>query len=104
MNLVAKEYCAASSEESGVLILSEFAGAAAELGKAALLVNPHDVVGVAEALHTALLMPLEERRRRMRSMRQIVRRHDVFWWVDSFLRAAFAKDLSNFPVIADLPT
>ena len=104
MNLVAKEYCAASSEESGVLILSEFAGAAAELGKAALLVNPHDVVGVAEALHMALSMPLDERRRRMRSMRQIVRRHDVFWWVDSFLRAAFAKDLSSFPVIAELPT
>ncbi len=104
MNLVAKEYCAANSEESGVLILSEFAGAAAELGKAALLVNPHDVVGVAEALHTALSMPLEERRRRMGSMRQIVRRHDVFWWVDTFLRAAFAKDLSNFPVIAELPT
>ncbi len=104
MNLVAKEYCAASTEELGVLILSEFAGAAAELGKAALLVNPHDVVGIAEALHEALEMPRDDRRVRMRSMRQAVRRHDVFWWVDSFLRAAFAKDLSSFPIIDELPT
>jgi len=104
MNLVAKEYCASSTDETGVLILSEFAGAAAELGKAALLVNPHDTVGVADALHTALGMPNEERARRMRSLRQSIKRHDVFWWVDSFLNAAFAEDLSSFPIVDELQT
>jgi len=104
MNLVAKEYCAANTEETGVLVLSEFAGAAAELEKAVLLVNPHDVIGIAETLHVALSMPENERRRRMKSLRQIVRRHDVFRWVDSFLSAAFAKDLDSFPIIDELPT
>ena len=104
MNLVAKEYCAASTEETGVLILSEFAGAVAELGKGALPVNPHDVIGVAETLHAALGMPIEERRKRMHTMRRSIRRHDVFHWVDSFLNASFAKDLNSFPVIDDLPT
>jgi len=101
MNLVAKEYCACSIEENGVLILSEFAGAAAEFQKYALLVNPHDIEGIADAIHQAFNMPLDERKSRIRELRRIVRRHNIFWWVDSFLKAAFAKDLNDFPLIND---
>lgn len=101
MNLVAKEYCACSLEESSVLILSEFAGAAAEFQDAALLVNPYDVTGVADALHAAIIMEPAERAERMRRLRQIVRRRDIFWWVDSYLRASIEKDLDSFPVMED---
>lgn len=101
MNLVAKEYCASSLEENGVLILSEFAGAAAELQRGAILVNPYDIVGVADAINHAFHMPPDERHARMHKLRQTIRRHDIFWWVDSFLRASIAKSLDSFPVIAD---
>src|SRR5690606_39271385 len=57
MNLVAKEYCAAQIKENGVLILSEFAGAAAQLQGGALLVNPHDIAGMADCIHEAVNMP-----------------------------------------------
>jgi trehalose 6-phosphate synthase/phosphatase len=101
MNLVAKEYCACSLEENCVLVLSEFAGAAAELQGGALLVNPYDIVGMAEAIHEAVEMPPAERHRRMHRLRRTLRRHDIFWWVDSFLRASIEKDLGSFPVVAD---
>jgi trehalose 6-phosphate synthase/phosphatase len=97
MNLVAKEYCACSIEEDCVLILSEFAGAAEQLGRGALLVNPYDVEGVAQAILAAYRMPDAERVARMRAMRRSIRRQDVFWWVDSFLRAAIARELRDFP-------
>jgi len=99
MNLVAKEYCACNVGENGVLVLSEFAGAAAQLQGGALLVNPHDVEGVAEALHRAFTMSPEERRMRMRRMRAGVRKYDIFWWVDSFLQAAFGRHLEEFPPV-----
>ncbi len=86
MNLVAKEYCACSLED-GVLILSEFAGAAAQLKQDALLVNPYDVEGVAEAIERAWAMPEEERWLRMQAMRRTIREQDIFWWVDAFLRS-----------------
>ena len=86
MNLVAKEYVAARSGNSGVLLLSEFAGAAQEL-RQALLVNPYDVDGLAEALWRALHLPAAEERVRMRAMRRQVRRHDVFLWARSCLEA-----------------
>jgi trehalose 6-phosphate synthase len=101
MNLVAKEYCACKVEDDGVLILSEFAGSAAQLQGGALMVNPHDVEGVADAIHTACTMELEERRTRMRKLRNGIRRRDILWWVDTFLQAVFAKDLGAFPHIAD---
>ncbi|MCC7121129.1 MAG: trehalose-6-phosphate synthase [Gammaproteobacteria bacterium] len=88
MNLVAKEYCAASIEEDCVLILSEFAGAAAQLRGGALLVNPYDIEGMADAIVRAVRMERPERLRRMRKMRRDTQRRDVFWWVDSFLKAA----------------
>jgi trehalose 6-phosphate synthase len=86
MNLVAKEYVACRGDLGGVLVLSEFAGAALEL-KDALLVNPHDTDGVKEALYTALTMPPKEGRRRMQALRRQVMRHDVDRWARSFLDA-----------------
>ncbi|HUF79402.1 MAG TPA: alpha,alpha-trehalose-phosphate synthase (UDP-forming), partial [Thermoanaerobaculia bacterium] len=96
MNLVAKEYCACQVERDGVLILSEFAGAAAQLQSGALLVNPYDVEGVAEALERALRMPREERAERMRRMQNRLRRQDVFWWAQRYLSAAFGETLKGF--------
>ena len=97
MNLVAKEYCACSIEEDCVLILSEFAGAAAQLQGGALLVNPYDIEGVADAIHRAYTMNDDERRNRMRRLRRVVREYDIFWWVDSYLQAAIDRDLSDYP-------
>jgi trehalose 6-phosphate synthase len=96
MNLVAKEYCACSIEEDCVLILSEFAGAAAQLARGALLVNPHDVEGVADALLRAHEMSVPERQARMRRLQRSIRNNDIFWWVDAFLQATLAQDLSDF--------
>jgi alpha,alpha-trehalose-phosphate synthase [UDP-forming] len=84
MNLVAKEYVAARSDERGVLVLSEFAGAAYELTDA-IQVNPHDVDGVAEAFRQALAMPADEQTRRMTTLRSVVRGHDVHHWARTFL-------------------
>jgi trehalose 6-phosphate synthase/phosphatase len=84
MNLVAKEFVAARNDEDGVLVLSEFAGAAGELS-GALLVNPFDPEAVSDACHRALTMPREERRRRMREMRERVFAADAGHWASSFL-------------------
>jgi trehalose 6-phosphate synthase len=84
MNLVAKEYVAAKSDDDGVLILSEFAGAARELSDA-LIVNPYDTEQFAEAIRLALEMGLEERQARMKSMRQTVEEHNVFSWAAGLL-------------------
>jgi trehalose 6-phosphate synthase len=85
MNLVAKEYIAAQNEEDpGVLLLSRFAGAAAEL-KEAVLVNPYDVEGTADAMARSLAMPVEERRERWKSLMATLRKNDVFVWCDGFL-------------------
>ena len=87
MNLVAKEYIAAQDPKNpGALVISEFAGAAAEL-QDALLVNPYDVAGVAEALQKALVMPLQERKDRWQAMYQIISRNDISAWRDRFLAA-----------------
>jgi alpha,alpha-trehalose-phosphate synthase [UDP-forming] len=87
MNLVAKEFCAAQLDERGVLIISEFAGAASELRHGALLVNPNDFAGVAEAIHRASQMTREDKRNRMRLLREIVRDHSLLRWTRSFLHA-----------------
>jgi trehalose 6-phosphate synthase/phosphatase len=87
MNLVAKEYCAAKTEVNGVLVLSEFAGAAPELRIGAILVNPYDEVGVAAALKQALEMKPEERRRRMLRLRHQIRQADILTWRDRFFHA-----------------
>jgi trehalose 6-phosphate synthase len=86
MNLVCKEYVACRHDLGGALVLSEFAGAAAEL-TSAFLVNPHDLDGVKNAMHAALTIDPAEGRRRMRALRRQVLTHDVDRWARSFLDA-----------------
>ncbi|MBV9343201.1 MAG: trehalose-6-phosphate synthase [Acidobacteria bacterium] len=112
MNLVAKEFCAAQVDESGVVVISEFTGAAAELQHGAVVVNPNDLAGVAEAIHRACVMPLEEKRSRMRLLRDIVRTYNVQSWAEAFLNAVLMAEPAvvgaagssgedtNFPLIA----
>jgi trehalose 6-phosphate synthase/phosphatase len=84
MNLVAKEFLASRVDEDGVLVLSEFAGAAAELGEA-VVVNPYDVEAVSHAMQRALSMPAGERAARMRPMRRRVLDYDVHAWASAFM-------------------
>ena len=84
MNLVAKEFVASRTDGDGVLVLSEFAGAAWELPEA-LLVNPYDIDGTAEVIFRALTMDPEERRARLAPLRERVATFDVHRWVSSFL-------------------
>ena len=101
MNLVAKEYCACSLEENCVLLLSEFAGAAAQLRGGAMLVNPYDIRGTADTLYQAFQMDPAQRRQRMRRMRRNIQRQNVFWWVDSFLRATAGRATEDIPEVED---
>ncbi len=92
MNLVAKEYVAAQDpKDPGVLVLSRFAGAAKELPEA-LIVNPFDTEGVAEALQRALMMSVEERQERWQAMYDRICRHDITEWREAFLHV-----LTNAP-------
>jgi trehalose 6-phosphate synthase/phosphatase len=104
LNLVAKEFLATRLDDGGVLVLSEFAGAAAELPEA-LLVNPYDVDAVARALAAALAMPPEQRRARAAPMRAFVERTDVHRWAASFLAelvaAAAARAATSPPGLAE---
>jgi len=84
MNLVAKEYCAANAGD-GVLVLSVHAGAADELGKAAVMVDPASPDSIAQGILDALCMPERERRLAMREAREHLRTHDVHGWVGSFM-------------------
>ncbi len=89
MNLVAKEYVAARSDERGALVLSEFTGAADEL-VGAVLVNPHDIAGVKDAITYAVHLDVREQRKRMRRLRRRVLSHDVAAWSEQFLGALTA--------------
>ena len=84
MNLVAKEYVATRYDETGALVLSEFAGAARQM-KDALLVNPYDIDGVKAAIVRAVEMSPDESRKRMKAMRRLVRRNDAVAWARDFL-------------------
>lgn len=84
MNLVAKEYVACRLDDDGVLVLSEFTGAADEL-TAAVLVNPHDEGALQDAIADAVEMHRYERRRRMQELRARVQSHDVGRWARMFL-------------------
>jgi len=86
MNLVAKEYVASRVDATGALVLSEFAGAAQEL-RGAILVNPHDLDGLKDAIRQAITMPGTEAKARMRRMRRVVQRSDVHEWARAFLAA-----------------
>jgi trehalose 6-phosphate synthase/phosphatase len=84
MNLVAKEYVACKVEGDGVLVLSEFAGAAAEMGEA-LLINPFDEERTASSIERALTLEEDERRERMKALHARVLRNNVFRWGDRFV-------------------
>lgn len=84
MNLVAKEYVASRRNNPGVLVLSEFAGAAQQLHQA-LLVNPRDIDGMVKVLNSALRMPAKEARFRMSILRTQIKRHDASFWASEFL-------------------
>lgn len=86
MNLVAKEFIATRLDNSGVLVLSEFAGAAEQFRRA-LIVNPRDFAGMAATLKRAISLPHRESIMRMAIMRMMLRRHDVHEWAETFLRA-----------------
>jgi trehalose 6-phosphate synthase len=101
MNLIAKEFCAASLEGNSVLILAESAGAADQLYEGALMVNPNDQKAVAEAIYRAYKMPFAERSERMERMRYIIRQTDIGWWVKSFLRASFAENIDYIHKVED---
>ncbi|HEY4086069.1 MAG TPA: bifunctional alpha,alpha-trehalose-phosphate synthase (UDP-forming)/trehalose-phosphatase [Bryobacteraceae bacterium] len=101
MNLVAKEYCACKVHDDGILVLSQFAGAAAEMGEA-LLVNPYDEEQVANAIERALRMPPEERARRMSQLRERVARDNVFDWAERFLKALETVETAATHVPLDL--
>jgi trehalose 6-phosphate synthase/phosphatase len=85
MNLIAKEYLATRIDKTGVLILSETAGAAAELGEA-IIINANNIEEIAEALKTGLEMPKEEQIRRNQIMQTRLKRYDVIRWADEFLK------------------
>ena len=102
MNLVAKEFVACRSDLGSVLVVSEFAGAVAELAEA-LIVNPYDVGGTAETMARALDMPPGERAERMRALRHRVQAHDVQRWASGFadeLRDCSAATRRRWPVSA----
>lgn len=92
MNLVSKEYCATRIKNDGVLILSEFAGSAGQM-QGALLVNPYHTANVADALHLAYEMPLQEQQMRMRQMRTKLRRENIFAWRDAFYRSVETTEI-----------
>lgn len=101
MNLVAKEYVAARSSESGALVLSEFTGAAEELS-GALMINPHDIDGMKAQILRAITMEPREQRRRMRKLRRRVMSHDVARWSNSYL-AALTDMAASQPELVDTP-
>jgi trehalose 6-phosphate synthase len=107
MNLVAKEYVAAQNPaDPGVLVLSKFAGAANELDTA-LLVNPHDIDGMARTIATALSMPLNERRLRWEAMMDKLRNHTIQQWFADFVDALQARQtdgIAALPAIMEPPT
>ncbi len=109
MNLVAKEFVAARGDGDGVVVLSEFAGAAQDLPEA-LIINPYDIEAIKSALLSALSLPDDERRSRMEGMRATVRRHDVHHWAQHFLerlstvpRERHRFSVWNLPGLSRLP-
>jgi trehalose 6-phosphate synthase/phosphatase len=101
MNLVAKEFVAARSDEDGVLVLSEMAGAAAELVEASI-VNPYDIDATADRIHEALKMPARERRERMRALRRRIKQRDITWWANQLLTGISRRPRSTPSGAGDL--
>lgn len=95
MNLVAKEFVASRWDMDGVLILSNFTGAAREL-TSALLVNPFSVDQMAEAIADALTMPRRERNQRMRNLHKVVRQNNIYHWAASFMQTVLEAETTGF--------
>jgi trehalose 6-phosphate synthase len=91
LNLVAKEFVSSRFDEDGVLILSQFTGAARELNEA-LLVNPFSIDEIAHAIKAAVELPLAERRRRMQRMRDTVAKNNIYRWAGKILSALLRLD------------
>lgn len=85
MNLVAKEYVLTCQEEKGMLMLSKFTGAAKDLSKA-MLINPYDVEGSADALLKAITMPADEKKKRNLQMREVLKENNIYKWALKFIR------------------
>jgi trehalose 6-phosphate synthase len=103
MNLVAKEYVAACADDQGALVLSPFTGAARELD-GAWIASPFDREGLADAMHAALVEPPEQRRNRMRSMRQAVYQRTVFDWAEELLQGAVSGPGGAAESLRDAPS
>jgi trehalose 6-phosphate synthase/phosphatase len=86
MNLVAKEYVACRTNRTGVMILSEMAGVSKEMGEA-LIINPNNSSEIANSIHQALSMPLDEQRERMIFLQDRIKRYDVFKWANEFVKS-----------------
>lgn len=99
MNLVAKEYIATRTDQSGVLILSEMAGSANEMHEA-LLINPNNFEQIASALHQAITMPLEEQRMRNAPMQKRLERYNVEKWANDFMESLKGQKSQDFSHIA----
>ncbi len=102
MNLVSKEYVACQGGKDGILLLSEFAGAAEEMGEA-FLVNPHDEERTAQVLQNALETGSEDRRARIRALRERVERNNVFVWSERFLSLLRRSGDAGGPFTAEQP-
>ena len=96
MNLVAKEFIASRSDEDGVLILSQFTGAAREL-KDAVIVNPYDIEGMADAINFSLSMDANERSERMKRMHAAVKEHNIYRWAGELIAALARLRISETP-------
>jgi trehalose 6-phosphate synthase len=94
MNLVAKEYIAAQEAGEGVLVLSQFAGAARELHDA-IVINPYDTEQFADGLLAAVQMPPEERRARMANMQRLVEENNIYRWAASFITELAAARITK---------
>jgi trehalose 6-phosphate synthase/phosphatase len=97
MNLVAKEFIATKTDQTGVLVLSEMAGATNELGRS-IFVNPNDIPLVAESIHKALTMPVEEQKEGIASMQDRLKRYSVFKWAAEFINSL--KDIPKRQAIS----
>ncbi|RKX25770.1 MAG: trehalose-6-phosphate synthase [Candidatus Zixiibacteriota bacterium] len=101
MNLVAKEYCAAQVDNQGALILSEFAGAAQQLAKGAVIVNPYDIDGTADAIYAAYSADPAEREQRMKVLRTEIKRSDVRRWLQWFLGQPRMRTVEAEPTVSE---
>ena len=104
LNIVTKEFIASNVDKKGVLVLSEFAGASTELYKDSFLINPYHTEKNADILKFVLNLTEKEKKKRMENLRNHVRKYDITWWVDTFLKVATGKGIENYPKLeGDIP-